>query len=152
MKRLDAQRGSWLLLKTLLWRRRGTVRLGQRHNAVRALQVRLEGLLISGLKRLEQMLCLPTVVTMETPVAPIGEDREKKMSRWWRKSFYLTRLKEKTWMAVHHKQRFKTLKQYLLSCNGSSFRVCIMNAFLDGLCQDSHMSRIVREHSHTHPD
>ena len=37
----------------------------------------LEGLLIGGLERLEQMLCLPAVVTMETPVAPMGEDKDK---------------------------------------------------------------------------
>ncbi len=68
---------SWFLLQTLLGRRGGTVRLRQRHNAVRALQVRLQGLLIGGLQRLEQMLRLPAVVTVETPVAPAGEDEGK---------------------------------------------------------------------------
>lgn len=43
--------------------------------------MRLEGLLIGGLQRLEQMLCLPAVVTMEAPIAPKGEDKEKQEMR-----------------------------------------------------------------------
>lgn len=43
--------------------------------------MRLEGLLIGGLQCLEQVLCLPAVVTMEAPVAPAGEDKEKQRVR-----------------------------------------------------------------------
>lgn len=73
--RRPPSRASWVLLQALLGRRRRTVGLRKRHDAVRAPQVRLEGLLIGGLQRLKQMLRLPTVVTMETPVAPEGEVR-----------------------------------------------------------------------------
>ncbi|TNN50048.1 hypothetical protein EYF80_039726 [Liparis tanakae] len=61
------------------------VRRGQRQDAVGALQVRLESLLIGGLQRLEQMLRLPAVVTMETPVAPGGEGEEEHTSSETRK-------------------------------------------------------------------
>lgn len=64
-------------LQALLGGRGGAVRRGQRQDAVGALQVRLESLLIGGLQRLEQMLRLPAVVTMETPVAPRGEGEEE---------------------------------------------------------------------------
>lgn len=67
-----AGRAVRFLLQTLLRRRRGPVWLGQRHDAVWALQVRLEGLLICGLQRLEKMFCLPAVVTVKAPVAPTG--------------------------------------------------------------------------------
>lgn len=58
------------LLETLLGGRRRAVGLGQGHDAVRALQVRLQSLLIGGLQRLKQKLRLPAVVAVETPVAP----------------------------------------------------------------------------------
>lgn len=67
-----SQRAARFLLQTLLRRRRGPVWLGQRHDAVWALQVRLEGLLIGGLQRLEKMFCLPAVVAVKAPVAPTG--------------------------------------------------------------------------------
>lgn len=69
------------LLQTLLGGRGRAVGLRQRHDAVRALEVRLEGLLIGGLQRLEQMLRLPAVVTMETPIAPTGEHKRCVLSQ-----------------------------------------------------------------------
>lgn len=43
--------------------------------------MRLEGLLIGGLQRLEQVLRLAAVVTVETPVAPVGDGEESQKMR-----------------------------------------------------------------------
>lgn len=69
---MEAGKGRSFLLEALLWGRGRAVGLRQRHDAVRAAQVRLQGLLIGGLQRLEQVLRLPAVVAVETPVAPWG--------------------------------------------------------------------------------
>lgn len=116
-----------VLLQTLLRGRRGAVRLGQRHDAVRAPQVRLQGLLIGGLQGLEQVLCLPAVVTMESPVAP-GEGEGKPNEMNGENTFNVN------------------LQLDLLSSDGSGLRVGVMYAFPDGLSQNSHVSGIVREH------
>lgn len=67
---MKAGSGRGFLLEALLRGRGRAVRLRQRHDAVRAAQVRLQGLLIGGLQRLEQVLGLAAVVAVETPVAP----------------------------------------------------------------------------------
>ena len=74
----ESKRASQFLLQTLLGGGGRAVRLRQRHDAVRALQVGLQGLLIGRLQRLEQVLRLPAVVTMETPVASTGEGEGRK--------------------------------------------------------------------------
>lgn len=58
------------LLEALLGAGGRAVRLRQRHHAVRALEVGLQGLLVGGLQRVVQVLCLPAEVTVETPVTP----------------------------------------------------------------------------------
>lgn len=58
------------LLETLLGAGGGAIRLWQGHNAVRVLQMRLQGLLVGGLQSVVQMLCLSAEVTVETPVTP----------------------------------------------------------------------------------
>lgn len=58
------------LLQTLLRARRRAVRLRQRHDAVRVLQVGLQGFLVGGLQHVVQVLCFPAKVTVESPVTP----------------------------------------------------------------------------------
>lgn len=58
------------LLETLLGAGGGAIRLWQGHDAVRVLQMRLQGLLVGRLQGVVQMLCLSAEVTVETPVAP----------------------------------------------------------------------------------
>lgn len=58
------------LLETLLGAGGGAIRLGQGHDAVRVLQMRLQGLLVGRLQGVVQMLCLSAEVTVETPVTP----------------------------------------------------------------------------------
>lgn len=121
-----------VLLEALLrWGRR-SVRLRQRHDAVRALQVRLEGLLIGGLQGMEEMLRLPNVVTVKSPVAPEGEEPEAATVKG------------------HRKEKKKMWKRNLLSGDESGLRVGIVDAFSDGFCQNSHVSGIVREHGQQH--
>lgn len=69
--------GTELLLETLLGGGRGAVGLGEGHDAVRSLQVRLQGLLIGRLQRLKQMLRFPAELTVETPITPVGEGERK---------------------------------------------------------------------------
>ena len=40
----------------------------------------------------------------------------------------------------------RTLKQHLLPGDGSGLRVGVVNAFLEGLSQNGHMSGVVRKH------
>ena len=58
------------LLETLLGAGGGAIRLWQGHDAVRVLQMRLQGLLVGRLQGVVQMLCLSAEVTVETPVTP----------------------------------------------------------------------------------
>lgn len=123
----------FVLLEALLrWRRR-SVRLRQRHDAVRALQVRLEGSLIGGLQGMEEMLCLPRVVTMESPIAPKGEVQEQQQLKDSRKKKPLL-------------SGLQISKRNLLSGNESGLWVGVVYAFFDGFRQNSHISGIVREH------
>lgn len=63
------------LLETLLGAGGGAIRLWQGHNAVRVLQMRLQGLLVGGLQGVVQMVCLSAEVTVETPVTPGNKAR-----------------------------------------------------------------------------
>lgn len=69
----------------------------------------LKSLLIGGLQRLEQMLCLTAVVTVETPIAPIGEGKRKAEDEMKTDGLYLKfclcLIKEKT---VLHSTKKKT--------------------------------------------
>lgn len=92
--------------------------------------MRLEGLLVGGLQRLKEMLRLPGVVPVEAPVAPEGERQQLRQLRP-----QLSKLKNTC-----------VGKKNLLSGNEPGLRVSVVDAFLDGLRQNRHMSGIVREH------
>lgn len=60
------------LLQTLLRAGRRAIRLRQRHDAVRVLQVGLQGLLVGGLQCVVQVFRFSAEVTVEPPVTPRG--------------------------------------------------------------------------------
>lgn len=124
--------GRSFLLEALLRGRGRAVGLRQRHDAVGAAQVRLQGLLVGGLQGLEQVLRLPAVVAVETPVAPEGrgggggdEKRETPAGR----------------PAEDAPERGDSLPG-----DGPGLGVGVMDSLLDGLGQDGHVSGIVGEH------
>lgn len=69
---LFKQRGGNIkdLLETLLGAGGRAIWLGQGNDAVRVLQMWLQGLLVRRLQGVVQMLCLSAEVTVETPVTP----------------------------------------------------------------------------------
>lgn len=63
-------KGGGVSLEALLRGRGGAIGGGQRHQTVSAPQVSLQSFLIGRLQTLEELLRLPTEVTVETPVTP----------------------------------------------------------------------------------
>lgn len=59
-----------VLLEALLRAGGGAIGLRERHNTIRALQMRLQSLLIGQLESLKELLRLLTEVAVETPITP----------------------------------------------------------------------------------
>lgn len=129
-----------LSLEALLWAGGGTVRLRQWHNAVRTLQVRLDGLLIGRFQSLKQVLCLSAVVPMKSPITSVHTDKFKRIPQPTNQIY-----KENQIMKCRAKLNVQT-KVDLLSGYRSGLRVSIMNSFLDGLSENCNMPRIIRKH------
>lgn len=85
---------------------------------------------------MEEMLRLPNVVTMESPVAPKGEGQKQQQ---WKGSDSVKQTKQKNF-------GLQISKQNLLSGYESGLWVGVVYAFFDGFRQNSHVSGIVREH------
>lgn len=71
------EKGGDVLLETLLGGGGGAIRGGQRHQAVAAPQVGLQSFLIGRLQALEELLRLPTKVTVKAPVTPVAVEQEE---------------------------------------------------------------------------
>lgn len=83
---------------------------------------------------MEEMLRLPNVVTMKSPVAPKGEGQKQQQLKGTEKK----------------KEKKKMWKRNLLSGDESGLWVGVVDAFSDGFCQNSHVSGIAREHGQQH--
>lgn len=70
------EKGGDVLLEALLGGGGGAIRGGQRHQAVAAPQVGLQSFLIGRLQALEELLRLPTEVTVKAPVTPATVEQE----------------------------------------------------------------------------
>lgn len=73
---IDQEKGGGVLLEALLGGGGGAIRGGQRHQAVATPQVGLQSFLIGRLQAMEELLRLPTEVTVKAPVTPGTAEQE----------------------------------------------------------------------------
>lgn len=110
-----------VLLEALLRAGGGAIGLRERHNTIRALQMRLQSLLIGQLESLKELLRLLTEVAVESPITP---KNTRDSGIFQSRSFSYTDSNSKN-------------PNHILSGNRSGFCVCIVDSFLNGFHQNS---------------